>query len=199
MTTYTLPDLAYDPAALEPHLSAEIVALHHGKHHATYVKGANTALEQIDDARTNQRWGELAGLERALAFNLGGHILHSIYWTNLAPNAGGEPEGALRTAIDDTFAGFASFRELFTQLTVGVQGSGWGILGWETIGGRLVVQQLGTHQDNHLLGVVPLLAIDAWEHAYYLQYRNLRADYVTAIWNVIDWADVAKRFASATR
>ena len=79
MTTYTLPDLAYDPAALEPHLSAEIVALHHGKHHATYVKGANTALEQIDDARTNQRWGELAGLERALAFNLGGHILHSIY------------------------------------------------------------------------------------------------------------------------
>jgi len=197
MASYTLPDLAYDPAALEPHLSAAIVSLHHDKHHATYVKGANTALEQLETARAEQDWGSLVGLEKELAFNLGGHVLHSIYWTNLSPTGGGEPEGALRSALDDTFDGFASFRELFTQSTLAVQGSGWGILGWEPIGARLVVQQLGTHQDNHVLGTVPLLAIDVWEHAYYLQYQNVRADYMQAIWNIVNWADVSKRFDAA--
>ena len=197
MAQYTLPDLAYDPASLEPHLSASIVTLHHDKHHATYVKGANTALEQLEAARSTEDWGSLVGLEKALAFNLGGHVLHSIYWTNLSPDGGGEPDGALRTALDDTFDGFASFRELFTQSALAVQGSGWGILSWEPIGGRLLVQQLGTHQDNHVIGAVPLLAIDVWEHAYYLQYQNVRADYMKAIWNVVDWTDVSRRFDAA--
>lgn len=197
MSTYTLPDLSYDPADLEPHLSARVVELHHDKHHAAYVNGANTALDQLDDARRNRRWADLPGLEGSLAFNLGGHVLHSMYWTNLSPDGGGEPTGALRGAIDDTFEGFASFRDLFTNVTVSVQGSGWGILGWEPLGQRLVVQQLATHHDNHLLATVPLLAIDAWEHAYYLQYQNLRADYVTAVWNLIDWRDVSKRFERA--
>lgn len=197
MAQYTLPDLSYDPASLEPHLSAAIVSLHHDKHHATYVKGANTALEQLETARSKEDWGSLVGLEKALAFNLGGHVLHSIYWTNLSPNGGGEPDGALRAAIDDTFDGFASFRDLFTQSALAVQGSGWGILSWEPIGGRLLVQQLGTHQDNHVIGAVPLLAIDVWEHAYYLQYQNVRADYMKAIWNVVNWADVSKRFDAA--
>ena len=197
MSTYTLPDLAYDPADLEPHLAARVIELHHDRHHAAYVKGANTTLEQLDQARQAADWGALPGLERTLAFNLGGHVLHSIYWTNLSPDGGGEPTGELRTAIDDTFGGFASFRDLFTNVTVSVQGSGWGILGWEPFGQRLVVQQLTTHHDNHLLATVPLLAIDAWEHAYYLQYQNVRADYVNAVWNLIDWNDVARRYALA--
>ena len=199
MDVYTLPDLTYDPAALEPHLSAEIVALHHDKHHAAYVKGANTALEQIAAAREAEQWGTLVGLERTLAFNLGGHVLHSIYWTNLSPDGGGEAEGDLAAAIGDAFGSFASFRSLLTQSTLAVQGSGWGALSWDTLRQRLIVQQIGTHHENHVPGATPLLVIDAWEHAYYLQYRNVRADYVDAIWNVIAWDDVAARFAQAQR
>lgn len=197
MDRYTLPDLAYDPAALEPHLSAEIVALHHDKHHAAYVKGANTALEQIAAAREAEQWGALVGLERTLAFNLGGHVLHSIYWTNLSPDGGGEADGELGAAIGDAFGSFASFRSLLTQSTLAVQGSGWGALSWDTLGQQLIVQQIGTHHENHVPSAVPLLVIDAWEHAYYLQYRNVRADYVDAIWNVISWDDVAARFGAA--
>lgn len=197
MPAYTLPDLGYDPGALEPHLSAQIIATHHDKHHAAYVAAANSTLDRLDEARQRKKWGDLVGLEKSLAFNLGGHVLHSIYWTNLSPDGGGEPTGELATTIDETFGGFDSFKELFTEATLAVQGSGWGILGWEPLGGRLVVQQLATHQDNHLLGTVPILAIDAWEHAYYLQYANVRADYLAAIWNVIDWSDVAARLGAA--
>ena len=197
MATYSLPDLGYDPSDLEPHLAARIVELHHGKHHAAYVAGANAALDNLDQARADERWADLAGLERLLAFNLGGHVLHSMYWKNLSPDGGGEPTGVLRSAIDNTFDGFSSFKTLFSQATIGVQGSGWSILGFEPLAGRLVVQQLLTHQDNHLLGTVPLLAIDAWEHAYYLQYLNVRADYVNAIWNLIDWSDVSRRYTAA--
>lgn len=197
MDVYTLPDLTYDPAALEPHLSAEIVSLHHDKHHATYVKAANTALDDLRAAREAEQWSSLPGIERALAFNLGGHVLHSIYWTNLSPDGGGEPDGELAAAIDDAFGSFASFKQLLTQTTVGVQGSGWGALSWDPLANRLQVQQIGTHHEHHLPGATPLLVIDAWEHAYYLQYKNVRPDYVTAMWNVIAWDDVAQRFESA--
>ncbi len=197
MAAYTLPDLAYDPGALEPHLSARIVELHHGKHHAAYVNGSNAALEQLDEARAAGRWSELPGLERSLAFNLGGHLLHSIYWTNLSPDGGGDPTGELADALGEAFGGVDAFRTLFTQVLLTTQGSGWGILGWEPLGGRLVVQQLGTHHDNHLIGTVPLLAIDVWEHAYYAQYANVRADYVSAVWQLVSWADVARRLDAA--
>lgn len=197
MAAYTLPDLAYDPGALEPHLSARIVELHHGKHHAAYVNGSNAALEQLDEARAAGRWSELPGLERSLAFNLGGHLLHSIYWTNLSPDGGGDPTGPLGDALGEAFGGVDAFRTLFTQVLLTTQGSGWGILGWEPLGGRLVVQQLGTHHDNHLIGTVPLLAIDVWEHAYYAQYANVRADYVSAVWQLVSWTDVARRLDAA--
>lgn len=197
MAVYTLPDLTYDPGALEPHLSAEIIALHHDKHHATYVKGANTALEQLEEARAKENWAPIVGLERSLAFNVGGHALHTIYWTNLSPDGGGEPEGALRSAIDNTFDGFESFRDMFTETSLAIQGSGWGILSWDPLGKRLIIQQLGTHQDNHVIGAIPLLAIDVWEHAFYLQYQNVKADYMKAIWNVVNWRDVARRFEAA--
>ena len=197
MTIYKLPDLAYDPAALEPHLDAHIVALHHDKHHAGYVAAANTTLEKLAEARANDRWDTIVGLEKSLAFNLGGHVLHSMYWTNLSPDGGGEPTGDLAEAIGTSFGSFAAFKAQFSQVTTTVQGSGWGLLTYEPLGDRLIVEQLEVHHESTVLGGVPILAIDAWEHAYYLQYENRRADYVAAIWNLIDWSDVGRRHAAA--
>ncbi len=194
---YTLPDLAYDPAALEPHISAAIVALHHGKHHAAYVNGANTALEKLAAAREANQWDAVVGLEKSLAFNLSGHVLHTLYWANLSPNGGGEPTGALAEAIGKDFGSFASFKSHLSQAVTLVQGSGWGMLTYEPLGKRLVVEQVEVHHESTVMGGVPLLAIDAWEHAYYLQYENRRADYVTAIWNIINWADVSARYQQA--
>jgi superoxide dismutase, Fe-Mn family len=198
MSAYTLPDLAYDPGALEPHLSGQIVELHHDKHHAAYVAGANTALDRLAELRAAGQYDALVGLEKSLAFNLGGHVLHSIYWTNLSPDGGGRPDGELAAAIADQFGSFEAFKAHFSQATTLVQGSGWGILSYEPMGRRLIIEQLEVHHLNTTIGAVPLLAIDAWEHAYYLQYSNRRPDYVEAIWNVVNWADIAGRFAAAT-
>ena len=194
---YALPDLDYDYAALEPHLSASILELHHGKHHATYVAGLNTVLDEIAATREAGDFAALPGLEKRLAFNLSGHVLHSLYWTNLSPDGGGAPEGELAAAIDDEFGSFAAFRAQMSAASVSVMGSGWGMLSWEPLGGRLCITQVLDHQDNLGLGSLPLLGIDTWEHAYYLQYQNRRADYVEAIWNVVSWSDVADRFAAA--
>lgn len=194
---YVLPDLDYDYSALEPHISAQIMELHHGKHHAAYVAGANTVVDEIAAARSAGELGALPGLERKLAFNVAGHVLHSIFWKNLSPEGGGEPEGELAAAIEDDFGGFAPFKEQMTAATVSVMGSGWGALCWEPLGARLYVAQLYDHQDNIGPGSVPLLVVDAWEHAYYLQYQNRRADFVDAVWNVVDWDDVAARFKVA--
>lgn len=198
MATYTLPELAYDPAALEPHLSGRIVEIHHGKHHKTYVDGANATLEKLDAARAAGDFASLVGLQKTLAFNVAGHVLHSTYWANLGPDGGDKPTGDLAAAIDDQFGSFDGFRAHMTQATVSVQGSGWATLVWEPIGGRLLVEQIEDHQDHTIVGVTPLLCIDAWEHAYYLQYENKRADYADAIWNVVRWDDVASRFAAAS-
>jgi superoxide dismutase, Fe-Mn family len=199
MSDYTLPDLAYDPGALEPHLSGQIVELHHAKHHAAYVAGANTALERLAELRAAGKYDALVGLEKSLAFNLGGHVLHSLYWTNLSPDGGGQPDGELAAAIADQFGSFEAFKAHFSQAATLVQGSGWGVFSYEPMGRRLIIEQLEVHHLNTTLGAVPLLAIDAWEHAYYLQYSNRRPDYVEAIWNVVNWADVARRYAEATR
>ena len=192
-----LPNLSYDYAALEPHLSARIIELHHSKHHKAYVDGANTTLEKLALAREQRDFTALVGLEKALAFHMSGHVLHSLYWTNLSPDGGGEPSGDLAEAIDNDFGSFGAFAAQMTQATVGVQGSGWALLSWAPFAHRLVIEQVENHQSSTVQGAVPLLAIDAWEHAYYLQYENRRADYATAIWNVINWADVARRFADA--
>jgi Fe-Mn family superoxide dismutase len=198
MSEYLLPELAYDPGALEPHLSGQIVEIHHSKHHAAYVKGANTAIEKLADARAKGNYDSLVGLEKSLAFNLGGHVLHSMYWANLSPDGGDKPVGDLAAAIDEHFGSFDAFRSHFSQAATLVQGSGWGIFSWEPVGRRLIIEQLEDHHENTTLGAVPLLAIDTWEHAYYLQYQNRKPDYVEAIWNVVNWPDVARRFASAT-
>jgi superoxide dismutase, Fe-Mn family len=194
MKPYELPPLAYDYSALEPHYSARVLELHHDKHHKAYVDGVNSALEKLSSARDSGDLGSIVGLEKTLAFNLSGHVLHTLFWKNLSPNGGDKPEGELAAAIDEFFGGFDAFRGHLTQAAATVQGSGWGALTWEPIGERLYIEQVYDHQGNVGQGGVPLLVIDAWEHAYYLQYENRRADYVEAIWNVLDWEDVAARF-----
>ncbi|GAA4382333.1 superoxide dismutase [Agromyces bauzanensis] len=197
MNAYTLPDLPYDYAALEPHISATIMELHHSKHHQAYVTGANTALEQLAEAREAGNLANVNKLEKDLAFNLGGHVNHSVFWQNLSPEGGGEPQGELAAAIDDAFGSFEKFQAHFTATALGVQGSGWAVLAWDSIGARPVVFQLFDQQGNVPLGVTPLLQLDVWEHAYYLDYKNVRADYVKAFWNIAHWSDVASRFERA--
>lgn len=194
MATYTLPDLPYDYGALEPHYSAEILELHHDKHHATYVEGANTALEKLDAARSSSDFDTIVGLQKSLAFNVSGHVMHSLFWKNLSPDGGGKPDGELQAAIDEFFGDFEAFKSQLSAVTTSIQGSGWGALAWEPIGQRLIVEQVYDHQGNVGNGSGPILVIDAWEHAFYLQYKNVKADYVEAIWNIVNWADVAERF-----
>ena len=198
MSIYTLPELDYDYSALEPHISGRIMELHHSKHHQTYVTGANAALEQLAEARESGNFASINKLEKDLAFNLGGHLNHSIFWQNLSPNGGGAPEGELAAAIDEHFGSFDKFKAHFTATALGVQGSGWAVLGYDTLGSKLLTFQLYDQQANVPLGIIPLLQVDMWEHAFYLQYKNVKADYVTAFWNIVNWSDVAERFAKAS-
>jgi len=197
MKPYVLPELDYDLDALEPHYSRQTLELHHGKHHAAYVKGVNDTLDQLAAARASGDMSSLVGLEKTLAFNLSGHVLHSLFWKNLAPRAGGQPAGELAAAIDEFFGSFDAFRAQLTAAVTSVQGSGWGALSWEPLGKRLYIEQIYDHQGNIGQSGVPLLVIDAWEHAYYLQYQNRRPDYVAALWNIVNWDDIADRFGRA--
>jgi len=198
MAVYELPDLPYDYDALEPHISGEIMQLHHDKHHATYVAGANTALEKLEKAREEGAdANEIRALSKNLAFNLGGHTNHSIFWKNLSPNGGGEPTGELAEAINRDFGSFEKFRDHFSAAATGLQGSGWAVLGYDHIAGRLIIEQLTDQQGNVSVDFTPLLMLDMWEHAFYLQYKNVKADYVKAVWNVLNWEDVAERYARA--
>ncbi len=196
---YSLPDLPYDYAALEPWISGQIMELHHDKHHATYVKGANDALEKMAEARDKSELGNINLLEKNLAFNLAGHVNHSVFWPNLSPDGGDKPEGELGAAIDDQFGSFDAFRAHFSAVATGVQGSGWAILAWDILGQRLIIEQLYDHQGNLAAGSYPLLMLDMWEHAFYLQYKNVKADYVKQLWNVVNWDEVAKRFDDARK
>ena len=200
MATYTLPDLPYDFAALEPHISGKIMELHHDKHHATYVSGANAALDALAEARDSGNLANVNKLEKDLAFNLGGHVNHSIFWTNLAPandGGGGKPEGELEAAIDEFFGGFDKFQAHFTAAATGIQGSGWAVLSWDPIGEQLIIQQLFDQQSNTAQGTIPVFQLDMWEHAFYLDYLNVKADYVKAVWNIANWGNVAARFSTA--
>jgi len=199
MNRYTLPDLSYDYNALEPYISGKVMQLHHGKHHALYVKNANTALDQLDEARQTEDFARLAALERSLAFNLSGHILHSIFWKNLTPKGGGNPQGELNTAIQQDFGGFERFRKQLTEVAATIMGSGWAALVWEPIGKRLLITQIYDHQSNLAQAGVPLMVIDAWEHAYYLQYENRKTEFFDAVWNLWNWKDIAERYGAALK
>ncbi|WP_433434416.1 superoxide dismutase [Nonomuraea sp. CA-141351] len=190
--------MPYDYASLEPAITGEILELHHAKHHAAYVKGANDTLERLAEARDKGEFSNLVGLEKTFAFNLSGHVLHSIFWENLSPDGGDRPDGPLRDAIDEHFGTFEAFQKQLTTATSTVQGSGWGVLAREPVGRRLVVEQVYDHHGNVGMNTTPLLVFDAWEHAYYLQYRNVRPDYVEKLWGLVNWADVTTRFADVT-
>jgi len=191
---YQLPDLPYDYGALEPHISGQIMELHHGKHHAAYVAGANTTFEKMMEAREKNDFGAINMLEKNLAFHVSGHLLHSLFWKNLTHHGGGEPTGELAEAIKRDFGSFEAFRNQMSAATTQVQGSGWGMLGFEHLSNKLVVAQIHDHQGEVPMGITPLLVCDAWEHAYYLQYKNDRASFVKAFWNIVNWQDVQNRY-----
>jgi Fe-Mn family superoxide dismutase len=195
MALYTLPDLPYDYSALEPHISAKIMRLHHDKHHAAYVAGANAALEQLAEARAAGNYSALPKLEKDLAFNVAGHVNHTVFWRNLTPESTLAPDGDLAAAIDADFGSFDAFKAQFSAAATGIQGSGWAMLTWEPLGGKLLVNQLYDHQSNLSAALQPLLVLDMWEHAFYLDYLNVKADYVAAFWNIVNWTDVAARYA----
>lgn len=198
MAVYSLPDMPYDYGSLEPAMSGQILELHHSKHHAAYVKGSNDTLDQLAEARDKGDYSALVGLEKTLAFNLSGHVLHSIFWNNLRPGASADrPEGDLEAAIIEHFGSFEAFSAQLSTATKGVQGSGWGVLAWEPLSQRLIVEQVYDHHGNVGQGSTPILVFDAWEHAYYLQYKNVRPDYVDRLWSLVNWSDVTKRFDAA--
>ena len=200
MTKAELPLLPYPADALEPFYDARTVELHHGKHHLAYVNGLNAALEKLATARTAGDFSLVKHLEREVAFHGGGHILHSIFWTNLAPNGGGLPEDTLADAIVREFGSFASFDAQMRAATNAVEGSGWGVFALDPTADQLAVLQVEKHQNLLLPGWVPLLVVDVWEHAYYLKYQNRRAEWVDVVMqHLVNWADVARRYQAAVR
>jgi len=198
MEEYKLPALPYAPDALEPHIDARTVSIHHDKHHAAYVTGLNGALAKLEEARKKGDFADVQHLSRLVAFHGSGHLLHTLYFANLGPK-GGEPSGALSEAITGQFGSVDNMKGQLTAACNSAAGSGWGMLACEPVGGRLLVIQVEKHENQIVVGAIPLLVIDVWEHAYYLKYQNLRADYVKAIWNVINWKEVEKRFNAARK
>jgi Fe-Mn family superoxide dismutase len=199
MANYVLPDLEYDYGALEPHITGAIMELHHGGHHKVYVEKANETLEKLEEARGKKDFSRLGALEKALAFNLSGHVLHSIFWKNLVPHGGGEPSGELARLIERDFGGFQGFKSQLTETAGTIMGSGWAALVWEPLAQRLLTCQIYDHQSNLSQGGVVLMVIDAWEHAYYLQYRNQKKAFFDAVWNLWSWDDVATRLEAARK
>ena len=199
MSRYVLPDLPYDYGALEPHLSGKIMELHHDKHHRLYVETANECIEKLIEVRRKRDFDGIAALEQKLAFNVSGHVLHSLFWQNLAPRAGAEPQGELARALARDFGSFESFKQQLVHTASTIMGSGWAALVWDPVIRRLGTTQIHDHQSEVTQGSVPLLVLDAWEHAYYLQYQTDKARYFEAIWNLWNWNDVAQRFAAAQR
>ncbi|MEY4311039.1 MAG: hypothetical protein RLZ71_965 [Actinomycetota bacterium] len=197
MSKYTLPDLSYDYGALEPNISGKIMELHHDKHHLAYVNGANLALEALEEAREKNDLTWVNKLQKDLAFNLAGHVNHTVFWRNLSPEGGDKPTGELAAAIDEFFGSFDGFRAHFTASALGIQGSGWSILAWDVLGEKLIIEQLYDHQGNLAAASIPLLMLDMWEHAFYLDYQNVKGEYVKAFWNIISWPDIQARFEAA--
>jgi len=194
-TKVALPDLSYDYNALEPFISADIMKIHHSKHHQTYVNNFNVALEQYAEAEAKQDFTKMIALQGALKFNGGGHINHSIFWQNMKAGGGEKPTGELAELINKSFGSFENFKKTFCAQSAAVQGSGWGWLGYSN--GSVSITTCA-NQDP-LTTATPLLGVDVWEHAYYLQYKNVRPDYLGAFFNVINWDDVSARLAAAKK
>lgn len=200
--TYTLPDLPYAYDALEPYIDEETMHLHHDKHHNTYVTNLNAAIEkypELGEKTIEELLSDMdaipTDIKTAVRNNGGGHANHSFFWEIMAPNAGGEPTGEIKEAINEAFGDFSSFKEEFKKAAVGRFGSGWA---WLVMENRKLAITSTANQDSPLMeGKTPILGLDVWEHAYYLKYKNVRPDYIAAFWNVINWDEVNKRFEAA--
>lgn len=200
-TKFTLPELSYDYGELEPFINADLLKIHHSKHHQTYVNNLNVAYDKLLDAQSKNDLASVINLQQAVKFNGGGHLNHAMFWQNLSPahkDGGHMPSGDLENMIKAQFGTLENLQSSLGAASVGVQGSGWGWLGFDKLNNRLAIATTG-NQDllQSTTGLVPLLAIDVWEHAYYLQYKNVRPDFVKNLWNVVNWKDVARRLAEA--
>ncbi len=196
---HVLPPLPYAYEALEPHIDAGTMRLHHDKHHLAYVNGLNAAEKALAEARAANAFEEIEKLQRQVAFHGSGHYNHTVFWRNMKPagEAKPAPEGDLLRRIEADFGSLAACRAQLGAAATRVEGNGWGVLAWHPGLGRLLTMALMSQQNSQVTGAVPLLMCDVWEHAYYLKYQNRRADYVAAWWNVVDWANVEERFAAA--
>ncbi|MBC7347928.1 MAG: superoxide dismutase [Clostridia bacterium] len=194
---HSLPPLPYPYDALEPVISRTTLRLHHDRHHRSYVEGLNRAEIMLAEARRRRDFSLAKHWERELAFHGSGHILHSLYWTNMSPRGGGEPDGAVRAQIVAYFGAFDLFREQFSAAAEQVEGSGWVLLVWQPPFRRLEILTAEKHQDLTQWGVVPLLVLDVWEHAYYLDYQNRRREYVGAWWQLVNWPEAEARLRLA--
>jgi superoxide dismutase, Fe-Mn family len=199
VSRYVLPDLPYDYSALEPHLIGKVMELHHDKHHRKYVEAANEGIEQLLEARSKENYDAIGPIEKRVAFNVSGHVLHSLFWQNLSPDGGGQPSGPLLDALVRDFGSFERFKKQLTHLASTVMGSGWAALVFDPVIRRLGTTQIHDHQSDVSQGSVPLLVLDAWEHAYYLQYQTEKDKYFSAVWNLWNWDDVSTRFSRAQR
>ena len=196
---HELPPLPYAYDALEPYIDEQTMRLHHDIHHNGYVTGLNSAEAKLAEARAAGDFASVKHLSREAAFHGSGHLLHSIFWPNMtaASEAKAAPEGALAKAIDDSFGSFDAFKAQFIAASIAVEGSGWGILAYRPTDGALVVLTAEKHQNLTQWGVIPLLVLDVWEHAYYLKYQNRRGEYVNGFFNIVNWDDVAARYTDA--
>ena len=199
MSQYQLPELPYDFNALEPVISAEIMELHYTKHHKGYVTNLNAALEKYHEAEVKNDMAAMVALQGAIKFNGGGHINHSIFWTILtaAKNGSSHPKGDLAKAIERDFQSFDLFKERLSAASIAIQGSGWGWLGYNKNLKRLEIATCANQDPLSTQSLIPILGVDVWEHAYYLQYKNVRADYVKAIWQIFNWHQIEERFTKA--
>jgi len=199
---YSLPKLPYDYKALAPHMSEDQLTLHHTKHHQAYVNGANALFEKFDKARKEKTDFDIKATAKELSFHLGGYRLHNLFWQNLAPagkGGGGVPTGDLTKVIDGEFGGFDRFKKEFSAAATSVEGSGWAALSYCRETGRPLIMQVEKHNLNGFPGHPILMVLDVWEHAYYLDYRNDRAKFVEAFWNIVNWDEAGKRFNAAAK
>lgn len=194
---HQLPELPYAYDGLEPFYDEATLRLHHGAHHKAYVDGLNQAEGKLQEALKTGDFSLIKHWERELAFHGSGHLLHSLFWTNMSPGGGGVPIGGFAQQLEQDFGSFAAFQKLFAGAAVAVEGSGWAVLVWNAAFVKLEVLQVEKHQNLTQWGVSPLLTVDVWEHAYYLKYQNKRAAWVEAWWNLVNWQDVEDRFVRA--
>ncbi len=205
MGKYTLPELPYAYDALEPHIDAKTMEIHHTKHHQAYTDKLNAALEKCSSDIQNKDILEILGnidqvpedQKGAINFNGGGYDNHKLFWDNMKPNGGGDPGGALADAINASFGNFADFKTKFSSQTAVVQGSGWGWLVYNPSSSKVEYTKMQNQTSPRTKGLVPLLGLDVWEHAYYLKYQNKRPDYIAAWWNVVNWDEVDSRLSKA--